>query len=143
MNYYIKGYICQFNKQDQGGDILLPTVINHNAIIPSEVKMLYQHDINRPIGRWNHIKADNYGIYAEGEIDKGFQDGEYAAHIVENGLIDGLSIGFIPIDYYYRDDGVRVLKKIDLREISIVTFPMQLGARVMVEDMELENFLEI
>jgi hypothetical protein len=52
---------------------------------------------------------------------------------MREGAVDGLSIGF-RADRFQRDaaSGVRRLKKIDLREISLVTFPMLPQARVTV-----------
>jgi uncharacterized protein len=48
------------------------------------------------------------------------------------GHVDGMSIGYqVPAGgSQERADGVRVLKKLDLREISIVTFPADGAARV-------------
>ena len=50
---------------------------------------------------------------------------------MREGAVDGLSIGF-RADRFQRDgaSGVRRLKKIDLWEISLVTFPMLPQARV-------------
>ena len=45
--------------------------------------------------------------------------------------MDGLSIGFRTLDFAPTNDG-RVLKQIDLREISLVGFPMLPRARLRV-----------
>jgi hypothetical protein len=50
---------------------------------------------------------------------------------MRSGAIDGLSIGFRAVaGRRDRRTGVRRLERIDLWEISVVTFPMQPGARV-------------
>jgi len=50
--------------------------------------------------------------------------------LMRAGAIDGLSIGFRMVKGARDRFGVRRLEKIDLWEISVVTFPMQTEARV-------------
>ena len=143
MLFTIKGYACRFNKQDAGKDIIASTIFHTTALpSPDAVKMLYQHDITRPVGRWTHFKVDSQGLYAEGIIYRQVPDGETLAVLLEHQIIDGLSIGFITHDYYIRKDGVRVLTSIELKEISLVTFPMQEGARLLPERKEQNGSFE-
>ena len=45
--------------------------------------------------------------------------------------VKGLSIGYLPVDYAIdKASGARILKKVDLWEISLVTFPMNTEALV-------------
>ena len=53
------------------------------------------------------------------------------AALVEAGALDGLSIGFRQLKA--RQDGpLRVLTRVDLWEVSVMTFPMLPGARLSV-----------
>ena len=145
MVYKIKGYACFYNYIDDGGDLIADTAFEKSTIFkkPDHVKMLYQHDITRPIGRWTYFKHDQYGLYAEGEIYTSVTDGEMSAELLEKNIIDGLSIGFITKQSHMRSDHVRILEEIDLREISLVTFPMQDIARIFAQHHEdsFEHFL--
>lgn len=137
MIFTIKGYACRFNKEDAGRDIITPTIFQSSILPdPSAVKMLYQHDVTRPVGRWTKFKLDAQGLYAEGDIYRQVPDGGTLAILLEHQIIDGLSIGFITHDYYIRKDGVRVLTSVELKEISLVTFPMQEGARILPDRKE-------
>ncbi|MBL4768350.1 MAG: HK97 family phage prohead protease [Rhodobacteraceae bacterium] len=51
--------------------------------------------------------------------------GNTGKRICRQGAVEGLSIGYRTRDYEIdRDKGVRKLIKLDLREVSVVTFPM-------------------
>jgi len=146
MTYKIKGYACFYNYIDDGGDLIEPHALEKSTIFknPDHVKMLYQHDVTRPIGRWTSFKQDTYGLYAEGDIYTSLDDGEMSAELLDKQIIDGLSIGFITHHSTLRSDNVRVLEEIEIREISLVTFPMQNIARTFKpqeEDNVFEHFL--
>jgi uncharacterized protein len=50
---------------------------------------------------------------------------------MKDGAVDGLSIGFrVERARHDRAAGLRRLERLDLGKISVVTFPMQPGARV-------------
>jgi len=44
--------------------------------------------------------------------------------LIERGLLRGYSIGYWPLEVEEREDGVRVLKKLELVEVSLVDVPM-------------------
>jgi phage head maturation protease len=56
-----------------------------------------------------------------------YTDSELLFH---TGAIDGLSIGYWIVKSHKSNNGVRYLTEIDLREISLVTFPMLPEARI-------------
>lgn len=129
MVYRVTGYACRFGVIDGGGDILQKNIFSKG--IHGQVKMLYQHDMTRPIGIWRVIIPDDYGLYVEGDIYQDIQDGAYAAKLVDHHIINGLSIGYHTLESYYRHDNVRIIETIDLKEISLVTFPMQSSAHIL------------
>ncbi|KKK76593.1 hypothetical protein LCGC14_2862060, partial [marine sediment metagenome] len=66
-------------------------------------------------------------------IEQGVPTADKVFALLKAGALDALSIGFmVPNNgaVFDREAGVRVLKKIDLMEISIVTFPMNPKAKI-------------
>ncbi|QUS40584.1 HK97 family phage prohead protease [Tardiphaga alba] len=135
-----EGYASTFGNVDQGGDVVEP-----GAFIESVVKakadgrvipMLWQHDQREPIGGWKDIAEDSKGLYVKGHllIDADPLARRAHAHL-KNKTIGGMSIGYgIPAGGAEPDEkrrGVMRLKKVDLREISLVTMPMNLSARIL------------
>ena len=66
-----------------------------------------------------------------GELTAGVQRADDLARLVEAGAIDGLSIGFRTLKASRaRRGALRLIREIDLWEISLVTFPMLAEARL-------------
>ena len=93
------------------------------------IPMLWQHWSDKPIGLWNALKETAKGLQVGGDINLDVQLGREARSLTKQGAIKGLSIGFIPKDFEFEDE-VRVLKRVDLMEVSLVTFPMNQEARI-------------
>jgi uncharacterized protein len=93
--------------------------------------LLWQHRSGEPIGVYTTVKEDNIGLYLEGKLALKTARGAEAYELLKMGAISGLSIGFVTReDSYDRVTGVRTLKKLDLWEVSLVTFPANDSARV-------------
>ena len=83
------------------------------------------------MGTWVEVRETDKGLYVLGRLDQNVQRGRELNSLLETGGIDGLSIGFKTIAAKNdRAQKLRILTKIDLWEISLVTFPMLEGARV-------------
>ena len=82
--------------------------------------MLYQHDTTRPIGCWHILIPDQYGLYGA-KLTKKSQMGNMLLNLYKN-IINGLSIGYHVYQAHYSSNGHRIIEKIDLKEISLVTF---------------------
>lgn len=128
-----EGYASLFGHQDLGRDIVLPGAFRESLGKRGAhgIKMLFQHDPNEPIGIWLELREDHRGLYAKGRLMREVARAREVLSLMQAGALEGLSIGFRTIDGR-RDPktGIRRLRKIDLWEISIVTFPMLPGARV-------------
>jgi HK97 family phage prohead protease len=93
------------------------------------VRMLHQHD-EVPVGVWDEISEDERGLFVRGRVTDWSAGARFCQALVRAGALDGLSIGFRPVTA--RKDGVlRVLTAVDLWEVSLVTFPMLPGARLV------------
>jgi hypothetical protein len=92
--------------------------------------MLWQHDPGEPVGPLAVGQRGCARAPGPGQAQsRGRRAREIAALIGEGGL-DGLSIGFRVVEAAKGAGGIRKLVKLDLWEISIVTFPMLPGARL-------------
>lgn len=133
MDGAIEGYASVFGVTDQTGDVVAPDAFARSlAMRPAaQVRMLWQHDPNAPIGVWEQIAAVARGLLVRGRILGTVTRGREALSLLRAGAIDGLSIGFKTIRSRTDDrTSVRTLLEIDLWEISVVTFPMNEAARV-------------
>ena len=93
--------------------------------------MLFQHDANQPIGVWTSLQEDARGLYAKGQLSLDVPKAREALALMRDRALDGLSIGFRAAKFRRDAKGEsRRIDKIDLWEISIVTFPMMPDARV-------------
>lgn len=93
--------------------------------------MLWQHRSGEPLGVWDVAEEDKKGLYLEGNLIKGVQRAEEARLLAKAKAVSGLSIG-----YWVREDTtdqverVTHLKRLDLVETSVVTFPANDEARI-------------
>jgi HK97 family phage prohead protease len=130
-----EGYASLFNRADMSGDMVLPGAFREslNRRGPAGIKLLFQHKPDEPIGVWQHLAEDSRGLYVRGRLMLDIARGREIHALMRAGAVDGLSIGFRTVKARRdRISGVRRLEKIDLWEISIVTFPMLPEARVAV-----------
>jgi HK97 family phage prohead protease len=127
------GYASLFNKEDMGHDIVLPGAFRESLEMrgPGGIKMLFQHNPSEPIGVWEQITEDARGLYVQGRLMLDVARAREVLSLMRAGALDGLSIGFRAIRGR-RDarTGIRRLEKVDLWEISVVTFPLLPEARV-------------
>lgn len=93
-----------------------------------KVKILWQHEIKSPIGSGT-LRDTPEGLVVDGELAMDVQQAREAHSLMKKGILDGLSIGFETVKDAITE-GVRHLKELKLWEVSVVTFPMQLDARV-------------
>jgi HK97 family phage prohead protease len=129
----VKGYASHFHKPDQSGDIILPGAFRQSLVErgTSQVRMLFNHDVAEPIGIWKKLREDAQGLWVEGELTPGAMRSDDLEKLISHGAIDGFSIGFVAQKTAReKHTGRRLISKLDLWEISIVTFPMMTSARL-------------
>ena len=126
----VTGYAALFGEPDRSGDIVAPGAFADTLRSrPASVKVLWQHDPAQPIGIWDEIVEDARGLRVKGRLLTALARGQEAATLLSAGALDGLSIGFRTVTAE-RAGPNRRLTKIELWEISLVTFPMAESARV-------------
>ncbi|WP_298494042.1 HK97 family phage prohead protease [uncultured Maritimibacter sp.] len=148
----IEGYASFFGEADRGGDIVeagaYAASLAEVARRGNQVKMLWQHDPAQPIGVWDEVREDKRGLFVKGRILTDIAKGREAARLIEAGAIDGLSIGYRTVRATKNDRGQRLLKELELWEVSLVTFPMLPSARIgakgdMPEDTEWRSLARV
>ena len=125
------GYASVFGRLDDGGDIVMPGAFRKSLGLRGRhrIKMLFQHDPKEPVGTWDAIREDDFGLWVEGRLVQDVPRADALRRLIGNGALDGLSIGFRTVRAT-REGGHRKLWQVDLFEISIVTFPMMEDARI-------------
>ncbi len=130
----IEGYASLFDTSDRGGDIVCKGAyarsLDAGATAGRRIKMLWQHDPAQPIGVWDEIREDAQGLWVKGRILDEVERGREARALIEAGAIDGLSIGYRTVRASKNEQGQRLLKEVELWEVSLVTFPMLPQARL-------------
>lgn len=122
------GYASVFGNEDLGGDVVKSGAfkVSLGERPAARVKMLYEHDPMQPIGKWLDLAEDNHGLRATGQlmIDD-LQKAREVHALMKAGQMDGLSIGYrVRKASPDRANRTRVLEDIELREISVVMWPM-------------------
>lgn len=132
--HVVEGYASLFGQMDRGGDIVEAGAYAKSLASLAKdgrrVKMLWQHDPAQPIGVWEEVREDARGLFVRGRLLDGIAKGREAATLLEAGAIDGLSIGYRTVIARKDDQGRRLLKDLELWEVSLVTFPMLPEARI-------------
>jgi HK97 family phage prohead protease len=117
-----EGYASTFGNIDSCGDEVMPGAFT-KSLSDSQgiIKLLYQHDCCDVIGI-ARCQEDNLGLKVNGEINLDTQRGREVLSLLKQVALDSMSIGYITKDCQFVDQA-RKLIELDLKEISIVTFP--------------------
>jgi len=127
-----EGYASVFGALDKGMDVVERGAFAESLASDRRIKMLWQHDHKKVIGVWEQIKEDERGLYVKGRLLTDVHLGKEALALLRAGAIDSMSIGYKSKEVIRDGNGsVRRLTKVDLYEISLVTFPMLPEAKVM------------
>ena len=128
----IEGYASLFGVEDLAGDVVRAGAFVRTLARGEEVRMLLSHVGGRPAGRWTTVREDGRGLFVRGLVTDETPAGRAALKLIGDRTMDGLSIGFIASDWSPRSIRGRDLRRIELREISLVTSPMLPGARFTI-----------
>ncbi|MDH7639587.1 HK97 family phage prohead protease [Sphingomonas oryzagri] len=127
MSLRFAGYAALFDTIDRGGDLIRKGAFARAVASGRSVPLLWQHRPERLIGRIESIAEDQRGLRVIGRLTP--DAGNEAAALLRDGAVGGLSFGYRVRAKEARHHG-RTLTDLDLVEVSLVTFPMQPGARV-------------
>jgi len=130
-----EGYASVFEHLDDQGDRVIKGAFMdslqhwwHSGQAP---KMLWQHDPRQPIGLWESLEEDGHGLRVKGRLLLDVQRGREAYTLMKAGVLDSLSIGYRVLEARPgHKAGERLLSKLELHEISLVTFPANAQAKI-------------
>lgn len=134
----IEGYASVFGgAPDSYGDIIAPgafseTLVRHKREGTMPL-MLWGHDASQPpIGNWTDMAEDGKGLWVQGQADLDDPMGLRVHRALKRKAMKGLSIGYETMDSDSdpKRPGVRILKAVELWEVSPVNFPAQRRASV-------------
>jgi HK97 family phage prohead protease len=98
----------------------------------NRVKLLRDHRMDQPIGVALNLTDTRDGLRVRFKVAKGTA-GDDALGLAEDGVLDGLSVGVefdAGMDAEMNDDGVMLVRRADLREVSLTAMPAFDDARV-------------
>jgi HK97 family phage prohead protease len=122
------GYAALFDRRDSGRDTIRRGAFARTLAERRErpLPLYWQHRPDQRIGWIEQAEEDQRGLRVVAQIDN--PDGN-AAVALKAGTVTGLSFGYRARGFE-RDREGRELTDIELFEVSLVTHPMQHGARV-------------
>jgi len=127
----VKGYASVFNNVDSDGDIIRKgaylKTIEENGY---RVKYLYQHEMDKPIGKMRMLEEDEKGLMFEAEIAKTTL-GKDVMELIKAGVITENSVGIMPIRKEMNSDNKREIYEVKLYEVSAVTLAANDEAKIM------------
>lgn len=128
-----EAYGSIFGNVDSYGDIVDKGAFTKTlADRGNKVRLLWQHDSTKPIGKFTSLSEDDMGLKCVGSLNLNVQQGKEAYEHLKHGDIEGMSIGFIPLKDYRdaQDTSIKHLSEVKLYEVSLVTFPANEEANV-------------
>lgn len=133
---YISGFGSVYDIVDKQGDI-----VSVNAFMEDEKNwkkglkmplMCLEHKLLQPTGKWFECTSQSKGLHMIGKLLETLPAGRQAIADLLSGKKYGLSIGYEVKDAFKRKDGVRVITKAKLYEVSIVTNPA--NEKALIDD---------
>ncbi|TYS68662.1 HK97 family phage prohead protease [Sutcliffiella horikoshii] len=145
----IEGYFAVFNSETE----LWPGAFEEidpgafNESVTNDVRALINHDTNLVLGRTKsgtlELRVDGKGLWGKVKVNEDDSDAVNAYARLKRGDVDQCSFGFriLEEETEFRDDGSIKwrLKKVDLHEISVVTFPAYADTSVQARKADYER----
>lgn len=146
----ISGYINKFNTRSQfmgfyeevdNGAFDKTLADGHN------IYAMYNHNSDKILGSTRSgslkLNVDNVGLHFELRINPNISYASDIAELVKSGDLEGCSFGFWVTDdeWTYTEDKVdlRIIKEVELIEVTITPFPAYLDSEASCRSFELHN----
>src|SRR5690554_6687848 len=145
----IEGYFSVFNRSTElwpgAYEKIDPKAFDNT--LGNDIRALINHDTSLVLGRNKantlELKTDSHGLWGKIKINPNDQDAVNLYERVKRGDVDQCSFGFniLREETDYRDDGTIkwTIKEIDLREVSVCTFPAYEETGVQARHKEVEQ----
>ena len=121
-NLYIEGYAATFGVKDSYNDIInvgaFSTTLANDR---KRIRLCYQHDMDKVLGKVIDIKEDATGLWFKAKISNTGL-GKDVATLIEDEAVNEMSIGYrTKVSTWDDVNEVRYLVEVELAEISVVT----------------------
>jgi len=129
-NFVFEGYASTFGNVDLGEDVIAAGAFAKTLIETPNVPILWQHEMDEPIGISITLREDAKGLFVQAKLPK--DDTQVSGKVIPQmriGSVREMSIGYFAINCEYQDE-IRIIKEIELFEISLVTKAMNPKALV-------------
>lgn len=136
----VKGYGSYFGNKDSDGDVIAKGAYQKTIKENGErVRYLWQHKMDKPIGKIKEMYEDDKGLMFVAEIPKTTL-GNDALELMKAGIVTENSVGILPIQKQMKDD-YREITEVKLYEISAVTLAANDQAKILdvKGKMDIEN----
>ncbi len=150
-NRYIEGYFIRFNEETElwpgAFEEVSPEAVV-NSLKNNDIRCLFNHDTSIVLGRTGNktleLKADSVGLFGRVKINPNDKQAMDILARIERGDINACSFGFniISEEIQNRDDGTVkfILRDIDLKEVSPVTFPAYPTTSISARKQDFEQY---
>jgi HK97 family phage prohead protease len=126
----VKGYGSYFGNKDSDGDVIAKGAYQKTIQENGErVRYLWQHKMDKPIGKIKEMYEDDKGLMFVAEIPKTTL-GNDALELMKAGIVTENSVGILPIQKQMKDD-YREITEVKLYEISAVTLAANDQAKIL------------
>lgn len=135
----IEGYASVFDGVDAYGDTVIRGAFKRTLKERSRgIKMRFNH-FSQVVGKWLDVHETQKGLKVKGQLTPGHSLANDVLASLKHQAIDGLSIGYIPIEAEDNEHGGKDLKDIELIEISVVEEPADEKARVVAVKSDIDH----
>lgn len=148
-NLYIEGYFAVFGSEYRMWENAIETIDEDafNETVDGDVRALVNHDSTLVLGRTTAgtltLKVDRTGLWGSILINQSDQDAMNLYERVKRGDVSQCSFGFDILDQSTEvmENGTTVwrLKKVELYEVSVVTFPAYEDTSVIARKKDYEE----
>lgn len=143
----IAGYAAMFNREATGlpfREAIAPGAFSRSLQSGESIYLLINHDMDAlPLASTRsgtlRLTEDDIGLYMEADLDPNSARAVELYGCLERGIVEKMSFAFsINEGGETREDGVRVLRDLNLYEVSVVTWPAydatEVGVREAADD---------
>ena len=134
----IKGYVST-KDLDRVMDIVDPKAFEKSfpEFVQKNGVLLFNHSYNQVVGKVVSGVVDKNGLMVEAEIAKGVAKADEVWSLIKQGILKTFSFGFIPKSVEYKEEDnkeIRIIKDLDLLEVSIVAVPANPNATFVISE---------
>lgn len=128
--FYFEGYGSTWGNIDRYDDVIVKGCFDESLkeLTPD---LRWQHNFDDIIGVFVDIRTDDRGLFVKGKMPKA--DTLVAGRVIPQmkvGSVRSMSIGFRVKEFDYDEEGIRIIKRANLYEISLVSQPVNPKASV-------------